>query len=149
MQTHDSDTQRHKVTGDVHLVLRCGKEVLFGQRQNTGFEDGAWHLPSGHLEADESVVTAVIREAKEEIGITLEPEDVQFAHIMHNSSSGGRMAFFFTVADWQGEPVNLELQKCSALEWFTLDALPDRMIDYCRVAIKHIADGSAFSVYGW
>lgn len=68
--------------------------MLFGQRQNTGFEDGAWHLPSGHLEADESVIDALIREAEEEIGITIKSEDVQFAHIMRNSSSGGRMAFF-------------------------------------------------------
>ncbi|WP_330230576.1 NUDIX domain-containing protein [Nocardia sp. NBC_00508] len=67
--------------------------MLFGQRQNTGFEDGSSHLPSGHLEADESVITALIREAEEEIGISINPDDVNFAHIMHNSSSGGRMAF--------------------------------------------------------
>ncbi|GAB2689599.1 NUDIX hydrolase [Nocardia thraciensis] len=141
--------QRHKVTGDVHLVLRRGNEVLYGQRQNTGYEDGAWHHPSGHLEADESVIAALIREADEEIGVTITPEDVQFSHIMHNSSSGGRMAFFFTVTKWDGEPDNREPEKCSGLEWFAVDALPDHMIDYCRVAMQHIADGSPFSVYGW
>ena len=66
---HGSDTRRHKLTGDVHLLLlNSDGEVLFGRRQNTGFEDGAWHVPSGHLEAGESVVQALIREAKEEIG---------------------------------------------------------------------------------
>ncbi|WP_433762259.1 NUDIX domain-containing protein [Nocardia sp. CA-135398] len=74
----EAKPQRHKVTGDVHLLLRRRAEVLFGQRQNTGFEDGAWHLPSGHLEADESVVDALIREAREEIGVTIAPEDVHF-----------------------------------------------------------------------
>lgn len=141
--------QRHKVTGDVHLLLRRGNEVLFGRRQNTGFEDGAWHLPSGHLEAGESVIDALIREAEEEIGVTIAPADVQFGHIMHNSSSGGRMAFFFTVRSWQGEPTNLEPDKCSGLEWFAPDALPDHMIDYCRVAMNHIADHAPFSIYGW
>ncbi|WP_069163441.1 NUDIX hydrolase [Nocardia altamirensis] len=148
-QAHGSDTRRHKVTGDVHLLLRRGNEVLFGQRHNTGFEDGAWHLPSGHLEADESVVSALIREANEEIGVTIKPDDVQFSHIMHNSSSGGRMAFFFTVRNWKREPDNREPDKCSALEWFSTDALPDHMIDYCRVAMRSIADGNSFSVYGW
>ncbi|WP_433194333.1 NUDIX hydrolase [Nocardia sp. CA-107356] len=148
-QAHGSDTRRHKVTGDVHLVLRRGNEVLFGQRQNTGFEDGAWHLPSGHLEADESVIDALIREAKEEIGTVIKPEDVRFSHIMHNSSSGGRMAFFFTVRTWQGEPENQEPDKCSELQWFSTDALPQHMIDYCRVAMQSIADGKSFSVYGW
>ena len=42
---HGSDTRRHKLTGDVHLLLfnRDG-QVLFGRRRNTGFEDGAYHL---------------------------------------------------------------------------------------------------------
>ncbi|MGW4842763.1 NUDIX hydrolase [Nocardia brasiliensis] len=145
----EAKPQRHKVTGDVHLVLRRGNEVLYGQRQNTGYEDGAWHLPSGHLEADESVIAALIREAEEEIGVAVKPEDVQFSHIMHNSSSGGRMAFFFTVTNWEGEPENREPEKCSGLEWFAVDALPVHMIDYCRVAMRHIADSSPFSVYGW
>ncbi|MFI6168941.1 NUDIX domain-containing protein [Nocardia sp. NPDC051052] len=147
--TQEVKPQRHKVTGDVHLLLRRGNEVLLGQRQNTGFEDGAWHLPSGHLEADESVVDALIREAEEEIGVRIAPEDVHFAHIMHNSSSGGRMAFFFTVRSWQGEPENREPEKCSDLAWFSLDDLPDHMIAYGKTAMSHIADGTAFSVYGW
>ncbi|WP_280351487.1 NUDIX hydrolase [Nocardia abscessus] len=148
-QTHDSDTRRHKVTGDVHLLLRRGNEVLFGQRQNTGFEDGAWHLPSGHLEADESVIDALIREAEEEIGVVIAPADVVFSHIMHNASSGGRMAFFFTVRTWQGEPTNMEPDKCGGLDWFAPDALPDHMIGYCREAMQHISNSKPFSIYGW
>lgn len=147
--TAGSKPQRHKVTGDVHLALRRGNDVLFGQRQNTGFEDGAWHLPSGHLEADESVIDALIREAEEEIGIIIKPEDVHFAHIMHNSSSGGRMAFFFTVRTWQGETENREPEKCAELQWFSADGLPERMIGYCREAMAHIAVNQPFSVYGW
>ncbi|MGF0319231.1 NUDIX hydrolase [Nocardia fluminea] len=145
----DAKPQRHKVTGDVHLLLRRGNEVLFGQRQNTGFEDGAWHLPSGHLEAGESVIDALIREADEEIGVTIEANDVHFSHVMHNSSSGGRMAFFFTVRSWRGEPANQEPDKCSGLEWFAADELPDHMIAYCRTAMDHIAESQPFSAYGW
>ncbi|MBF6169466.1 NUDIX domain-containing protein [Streptomyces gardneri] len=146
---HSTEPERHKVTGDVHLVLRRGDEVLFGRRKNTGFEDGAWHLPSGHLEAGESVIEALIRESREEIGVAISPADVQFSHVMHNSSSGGRMAFFFTVRSWQGAPTNLEPDKCHELRWFSADALPDRMIDYCRAAVLHIAEGELFSTFGW
>lgn len=141
--------QRHKVTGDVHLLLRRGDDVLFGQRQNTGYEDGAWHLPSGHLEADESVIAALIREADEEVGVQIRPADVEFAHVMHNSSAGGRIAFFFTVDTWTGEPTNREPDKCRELRWFPLGALPDHMIDYCRTALNHITAPQAFSAYGW
>ncbi|WP_267965842.1 hypothetical protein [Streptomyces sp. NRRL F-5053] len=34
---------------DLHLLLRDEqRRVLLGRRQNTGFADGAWHLPSVH-----------------------------------------------------------------------------------------------------
>lgn len=147
---HGSDTRRHKLTGDVHLLLlNSDGQLLFGCRQNTGFEDGAWHVPSGHLEAGESVIQALIREAKEEVGVSIAPEHVEFAHIMHNASSGGRAAFFFTVNQWDGTPENREPHKCSELAWFSFDTLPAHMIDYCRVALEHINAGQAFSVYGW
>jgi 8-oxo-dGTP pyrophosphatase MutT (NUDIX family) len=148
--TQSTDNRRHKLVGDVHLLLLNGDgEVLFGCRRNTGFEDGSYHLPSGHLEAGESMVQALIREAKEEVGITIEPEHVEFAHFMHNSSGGGRAAFFFTVRQWGGMPENREPEKCSELRWFPLTALPDHLIDYCRAALYHITDDQAFSVYGW
>ncbi|WP_280443390.1 NUDIX hydrolase [Nocardia brasiliensis] len=141
--------QRHMVTGDVHLLLRRDGKMLFGQRQNTGYEDGAWHLPSGHLEAGESVVEALIREAQEEVGVRIAPQDVHFSHVMHNSSSGGRMAFFFVVDTWHDDPVNREPEKCAAIDWFDAGELPDRMIPYCRTALNHVAAGEKFSVFGW
>ncbi|MEX5633871.1 NUDIX hydrolase [Parafrankia sp. FMc2] len=143
------DSLRHQLTTDVHLVLIDDDRVLFGRRQNTGYEDGAYHLPSGHLEAGESVVMALIREAKEEVGITIRPEAVEFAHVMHNSSSGGRAAFFFMVREWEGEPENREPEKCSELAWFPLDALPEHLIAYCRTALERITADRPFSIYGW
>ena len=145
-----ADTRRHRLTGDVHLILLSpAGEVLFGQRHNTGYEDGAWHVPSGHLEAGESVVTALVREASEEIGVVIDERDVEFAHIMHNSSGGGRAAFFFTVRRWSGVPENREPGKCAALRWFPPAALPGHMIGYCRAALADVAANRPFSVYGW
>jgi 8-oxo-dGTP pyrophosphatase MutT (NUDIX family) len=147
---HGSDSRRHKLIGDVHLLLiNQAGEVLFGQRQNTGYQDGAWHLPSGHLEVGESVVAALIREAKEEVGVIIKPYEVAFAHVMHNASSGGRAAFFFTVERWTGDPVNLEPGKCSGLRWFPLGDLPDQLIPYCRAALESINADDYFSVFGW
>lgn len=145
-----SDTRRYKLTGDVHLVLvDRGGYILFGLRQNTGFEDGAYHVPSGHLEAGESVVETLIREAKEELGITVAAEHVEFAHVMHSKHGGGRAAFFFTVQVWDGDPANLEPEKCGELRWFSRRQLPENLVDYCRVALAHIEAGQPFSLYGW
>ena len=62
---------RHQLTADVHLILLEGNRVLCGRRQNTCYKNGTYYLPSGHLKVDESVVAALVREAKEEIGITI------------------------------------------------------------------------------
>ncbi|MEV6322453.1 hypothetical protein AB0M45_14850 [Nocardia sp. NPDC051787] len=59
------------------------------------------------------------------------------------------MAERFYTGGCQGEPENCEPEKCSALDWFALDTPPERMIGYCRAAMKHIAEGTPFSVYGW
>ena len=122
---HGPDRRRHMLVGDVHLLLINPEgEVLFGQRQNTGYQDGVWHLPSGHLEAGESVVAALIREAREEVGVTIDEQAVEFVHVMHNSSGGGRVAFFFAVRNWAGAPENREPEKCNQLDWFSPSNLP-------------------------
>jgi len=137
----------HLIT-DIHLLLLKGDSVLLGKRANTGYGDGAYHLPSGHLEAGESVVEGLIRETKEEIGITVEPQNVIFGHVMHNVSGEGRIAFFFAVSTWDGEPANMEPEKCSELRWFQLRTLPSEMIEYARTAIHYYVGGKTFSTYG-
>jgi 8-oxo-dGTP pyrophosphatase MutT (NUDIX family) len=67
-----------------HLLLLRDGHVLISRRANTGFADGLWHLPSGHLEARESVTGATIREAAEEIGVAIDPGDLEFAHVMQH-----------------------------------------------------------------
>ncbi len=142
--------RRYMLAGDVHLLLvNSMGEVLFGKRQETGYQDGAWQLPSGHLEAGESLAAALIREAREQTGVVIDEQDVEFAHVMHNSSGGGRMDFFFVVRNWAGEPENREPGKCSQLNWFSLGALPYDVIPCCQVALGWIVAGHCFSVYGW
>ncbi|MGH3783766.1 MAG: DNA mismatch repair protein MutT, partial [Pseudonocardiaceae bacterium] len=80
---------------------------------------------------------------------TISPEAIEFAHVMHNSSSGGRIAFFFTVRHWEGTPENREPDKCGEIRWFPLNALPDHMIAYCRTALDHVTTDQPFSIYGW
>jgi 8-oxo-dGTP diphosphatase len=148
--SHGGEKQRYMLVGEVHLLLvNSTGEVLFGQRQETGYKDGVWHLPSDHLEAGESVVAALIREAREAIGVAIDEQDVMFAHVMHDSSGGGRVAFFFVVRNWAGEPENRDPGKCRQLAWFSLGALPYDVIPYCRTALEWIVINHYFSAYGW
>jgi 8-oxo-dGTP pyrophosphatase MutT (NUDIX family) len=77
---------------DLHLILRQGVRILLGLRQNTGFSDGMYHLPAGHLEDGETISAGAIREAKEELGIDLHPADLHLVHVMHQRS--GRLSLF-------------------------------------------------------
>ncbi len=72
------ETVKQKRTGAkiaVYLILKREEETLLLLRQNTGYMDGFYGLVSGHVENDESAVTAMIREAHEESGITIKEEN--------------------------------------------------------------------------
>jgi 8-oxo-dGTP diphosphatase len=141
--------ERYRSCVDVHLILRQGDRVLLGERQNTGFADGYYHLPSGHLEADESATDALVREAEEEIKVGVDSSDVVFVHLMHHQTNEGRVALFFEVTKWRGQPTNCELTKCVGLNWFDLDSLPERIVPYAGEALKHYATGTKYSECGW
>ncbi len=144
------DSQRYLFVGDVHLLLvNPTGEVLFGRYVDADHPGGAWALPSGPLKAGESAATALARKARETIGVVVDERDVEFAHVMHSSLDGGRVAFFFVVRNWMGEPDNREPPRCRQLEWFPLGALPYDVIACCRTALEWIATSHCFSLYGW
>jgi len=39
----------------VHLFLLQDNKILLSKRYNTGYEDGNWNVPAGHVEEGESV----------------------------------------------------------------------------------------------
>jgi 8-oxo-dGTP diphosphatase len=142
---------RPRVIVDVNLLLREGANLLLGRRVGTKFANGCYSLPAGHLELGESVEAALIREAHEELGITIAAQDVTFVQVMHNSYGLGRIAFFFEVCAWDGEVANRELGKCNDLRWFPLDALPEPMVPYIRQAIEsyRAEQAAKLTLYGW
>jgi mutator protein MutT len=140
---------RYRACIDVHLILRRGEQILLGRRCNTGFADGAWHLPSGHTEDGEPATAALIRESAEEIGVTIDPAEVRFVHLMHHHTDSGRIALFFEVTHWDGEPANREPDKCAGWDWFALTDLPTDMIPYAAQALAHHAKGEIYTERGW
>ncbi|GGK17517.1 hypothetical protein GCM10010124_07550 [Pilimelia terevasa] len=125
-------------------------EILLGMRQHTGYADGHWHLPSGHLEAGESLPAGIIREAEEEIGLRLTPEQVRFVQLVHHAGPGEepRVGVFFEATRWAGEPVNAEPHKCAELRWFPARAIPPETLDYPAEAIARYLRGESFGVHG-
>lgn len=136
---------RAGVIVDLHIIISDGPRVLMGLRQNTGFADGMYHLPAGHLEDGETFVDGTIREAREELGIEIGLANLNLVHVMHHS---GRLGLFFAVDQWSGTLTNREPDKCKKLEWLTRDGLPANTVDYARAALRAIERGETISTFG-
>jgi len=133
----------------VHLFLTRRNQILLLRRYNTGFEDGNYSVIAGHLDGNEEVKTAMIREAREEAGIEIQSEDLKIVGVMHRMVDEERIDFFLTTLTWSGEIVNKEPDKCDELAWFDFDNLPPNMIPYVRQAFSNFRDEKWFDSFGW
>ena len=138
-----------KFKSAVHLLIIQDEKILLLRRYNTGYEDGNYSVVAGHLNGGEQIIDAAIREAKEEVGIEIQEEDVEIVQMMHRIAESERIDFFVTVASWQGEIVNNEPDKCDDLSWFPLDQLPENTIPYVWQAIRNYHNDIPFSSFGW
>ena len=143
-----SDT-RFNLRAAVYLLLIQDDKILLSKRKNTGWEDGNYTMISGHLDGGESVVDAMIREAKEEVGITIYEKDLKVVGIMHRKANYEYVDFFLTVKSWGGKIINTEPHLCEELKWFELDNLPDNFIASERQELENFQRKIYFSEFGF
>ena len=138
--------ERFKVIPSVYLVLIKDNKILLSRRYNTGYFDGNYSFPAGHLDGNETLKQAMIREAKEEIDVVLDPEDLELVHTMDRRiPDDERVDFFFTAKKWQGEPKIMEPDKCDDLSWFEFNNLPKNIIPYIKQAIDSFLNNIIYS----
>ncbi|GAA4612747.1 NUDIX domain-containing protein [Saccharopolyspora hordei] len=136
---------------DVHVLLIRDAELLLTERRG-GQWDRMWHLPSGKLDAGEDIFTAAAREAEEEVGVLINPADLEHVHSIHVAGSGpeARIGHFFVTTRWIGEPTNREPEKCHGLGWFDFHSLPANIIEYPAAGIDAYRRGlRGMSLLGW
>lgn len=129
-------TRKNKQTG--------ATEVLLALRKNTGYNDGEYELPGGHVDAGEDLMHAMAREAKEELNIEVQEQDLKIIHILHHYT-GDRVNFILTTDTYQGTPSIGEPDKCEKLEWFSINSLPNNMMPKIRKSIDEINEGIFYS----
>lgn len=69
----------------VYVLLRKNGKVAFLKRANTGYKDGTFALPSGHVEAGESFRQAAVRETWEEVGVRVSPNELRQIYTMQRN----------------------------------------------------------------
>lgn len=137
--------ERYQSKIAVFLILtreENGKtEILLQERYNTGYMDGKYDAAcSGHLEKGESVSMALVREAKEEIGIDINEKDLRFVELIH-SYKEDYINVFFTTKKYSGTPKIMEPEKCDDLRWFDIENLPENIFPRIKNVLININKG--------
>lgn len=143
------EKERFKLRAAVYLLLIKDNKVLLSRRFNTGWMDGNYSLIAGHLDGDETVSQAMIREAFEEANVTIKKENLIPATVIHRKSDKEYIDFFFVAKNWIDEPKIGEPDKCDDLSWFPLNDLPDNLLPYIKEAIENYKNKIAFFESGW
>jgi len=133
----------------VHLFFFRGNQILLLRRFSTGYRDGEYSVPAGHLDGGETVMSAAAREAQEEVGVKIRLSDMVFSSVMHRTEDDERVDFFVHVRQWQGDPFNAEPDKCDDLCWVDVNKLPANMVPYVRRALGNHLNDIRFDEFGW
>jgi len=141
--------KRFTIRCAVYLFLIKANKLFLIQRKNTGWEDGKYGVPSGHLEENETVREAVFREAKEEAKIDIEKNKLKIVHIMHRKSNFDYIDLYFTIKNWKGEPTNAEEGKSDKYGWFSFDNLPNNTLTNIKVAFENYRNSILLSELGF
>lgn len=143
--------ERFKICCAVHLlIIKDGKILL--QRRNNPNKHGYLKLgiPAGHLEPNENVNEAIVREAKEELNIDL--KDFELVQIMNlNGDTDVYDAYFYLCKEYDGEIVNNEEENAKTIEWHSLDEPLEDLIEYEKYALDKFKENQklSFTMFGW
>ncbi len=118
------------------LVIRNG-EVLLVKRKNTGYMDGFYAMPGGHLEQGETIKEGAARELKEETGLIVAPKDLHLFQILQNEDNPSQpyISFRFYTEKWQGKPTVGEPERSEEVGFFNIHNLP-KVSPYVRLDLE-------------
>lgn len=142
-------SDRHRIIPAVWAIITNEKgQVFMLRRANTGWRDGSWTVPAGHIEEGEAPSAAAIRELLEEAGVQATHENLSEPLIYfypEDARVNDRVSLFFEVKSYSGTPVNAEPTKSDASEWFDRNNLPADMPPLLRRAFIDLKNGIRYS----
>ena len=110
-------------------LVHRGNRVLLVKRRRPP-NKGAWVFPGGLVELGESVEEAVIREVKEETGMTVKLERLLGVYTEVRKDAGGRVKYDYVIVDYSAVPADSTVklnEESTEYGWFTpgkMKALP-------------------------
>jgi 8-oxo-dGTP diphosphatase len=99
----------------VGAVLRAGNQILLVHRSpSCAWAPGAWDLPGGHVNDGELETDALIREAREELGITTA---VDAMSLVGRLTGPDYDVAYFLLRSWTGALFNAAPNEHTELAW--------------------------------
>ena len=124
-------------------MIRDGTKVLVEEK--VGKEAGGIIFPGGHVEPGEPIVDSVIREMKEETGLTIEHPKLCGIKEWINEDGTRYVVFLFTANRFSGELTSSAEGK---VFWMKKEAVPkSNWIRHMDSLMKIMADGEFTELY--
>jgi 8-oxo-dGTP pyrophosphatase MutT (NUDIX family) len=119
----------------VTIPVNANGDVLLTQRAFRGMYDGMWVFPGGHVDKGESILTAAVREVREETGLDVEGPSLQPLAVWEGAVSSRSKQFcvvFFAAdamcANAQECSMELQTKEVHRAAWVSKEHLP-RILD--------------------
>lgn len=128
----------------VHLIITKDNKILLQKRKGSKLWPGYYALPAGHIDEGENQYEAVVREAKEELGIEISKDNLLSEYTVlrrnHFEIDGKVLEpyidYYFDVETYSGTPKIMEEDKCDELVWASIENLPEPFINYEGVFLE-------------
>lgn len=123
------------------VLRRPDGSVLLARRAGVGYGQGRWGLPGGHVEDHETLAAAAAREAREEVGVGIDPADLRPIGMTRYVDGDARGTdHYFVTSTWTGVPA--AVSECDAVTWADPQALPPDALPWLGQALgRHLLDG--------
>ena len=139
--TQACEQQARRPEVGVGVLIVRGNMVLLGKRLGAHGE-GYYAPPGGHMEAGESIAQTARREVAEECGLV-----VTNVHLVSVGTYCWGENHYYVDVDVaceapEGEPRNLEPDRCEGWHWYELEALPSPLFIVAQRIIASYKTGT-------
>jgi 8-oxo-dGTP diphosphatase len=122
------------------LFVRDGSVLLARRNAHRSTYPGLWSFSGGHVEPGETLIEALVREVREEVGITQTSFSFAVMIVDPNASETDPATYYlYVVAAWDGGEPALVGDEHTELRWFKLDdafELVDLALDEYRPVFR-------------
>jgi len=115
----------------IHREIDGVDKILMAKRSDTKkFLPSVYEIPGGHIEFGEDVPDGLIREIKEELGVSIKLGDPFAVFTYHNEVKGSHsieVIYFATIVD-PLEHITIDPKVHSTYGWFSQEELPQTFV---------------------